>query len=258
VAWGSGEESWSVDYSVHYGDPDIPEGQAGSPWTLLTDYLRKSWKHESGIDLQIQSTGIDSGGSNTKAVYDYVKRHKGSRVFALKGQSGENLPIISAPQRKRTGKSKRPVDLFIVGVDQAKGIVMKRLKISEQGAGYCHFPAERDVEYFRQLTSESLRTKYIKGFPKREWHKADKRRNEALDCRVYAFATYVLISPQLDKVAYRIKLQKEQLSNPPKPVDDDEVALPPKEKTINLMQNAKTKPMRPRRSTGFVNKWRQL
>jgi phage terminase large subunit GpA-like protein len=51
-----------------------------------------------------------------------------------------------------------------------------------------HFPLDRDAQYFEQLTAERIRTRYVKGFPQRFWSKPDGRRNEALDCRVYAYA----------------------------------------------------------------------
>ena len=47
---------------------------------------------------------------------------------------------------------------------------------------------DRDAAYFEQLTAERVRTRYVKGHAKREWVKPDSRRNEALDCRVYAYA----------------------------------------------------------------------
>ena len=43
-------------------------------------------------------------------------------------------------------------------------------------------------EVFEQLTSERLVTKYVKGRPRLEWVKPNGRRNEALDCAVYALA----------------------------------------------------------------------
>jgi phage terminase large subunit GpA-like protein len=48
---------------------------------------------------------------------------------------------------------------------------------------------ERDAEWFAQLTSEIVRTKYAKGRPVREWTpRREGAKTEALDCRVYAFA----------------------------------------------------------------------
>jgi phage terminase large subunit GpA-like protein len=260
VGWGSGEETWSVDYQVFHGDPDIPEGQPGSPWSMFADYTRKRWKHESGVELAVSMTCIDTGGSNTQAVYDFVKAHKGHRIFGIKGFSGENLPIVGAPNRKRSGRKQKKIDLYPVGVDQAKSVVVKRLRIAEPGPGYCHFPEGRDIDYFRQLTAEKMVTKYVKGFPKREWHKQEGRRNEALDCRVYAFAAFVMSPPQMDKIAFRIKTEVAERGfkpEAPKPVviSTSEATAQDPEAPIGENATNKPKPRRVRRGS-FINQWR--
>lgn len=259
VGWGAGEESWSVDYHVIHGDPDIPEGSSGSPWTDLTDYLRTERQHESGQPLSVSYTFIDSGGSNTQAVYTYVKRHKGGRVFAIKGRGGEGVPIVGSPNRKRSGKQKRPVDLYIVGVDNAKAVVTKRLEIESPGPGYCHFPAERDVAWFRGLTAETMVTKMVKGRPKREWKVIEGRRNEPLDCRVYAFAALVMASPQFDKIALRLKrrTQTMKIEKPAKPAEPEPTAQDePKPEPQTDPQRPKPKPSPKRRRSSFVQSWR--
>lgn len=253
VAWAGGEESWSVDYHVIHGDPDIPEGTQGSPWTDLTDYLRKTWRHEAGASMVVEAACIDTGGSNTSSVYEYVKRHRGDRVFGVKGQGGEGIPIVGNPARKRSGKkTKRPIDLYMVGVDQAKSLIMRRLKIDSPGPGYCHFPAGRSIEYFRQLTAEKLITRYVKGFPRREWKKQDKARNEALDCRVYALAALILRAPQFDKIAYRLKTRAAELRE--KPTEQEMPAQDPTPVEADTASKTKRRPTR--RRGGFVNAWR--
>ena len=260
VGWGAGEESWSVDYHVINGDPDIPEGSPGSPWTDLTDYLRQNWEHESGTSLSVSYTFIDSGGSNTQAVYNYVKRHKGGRTFAIKGRGGEGLPIVGAPNRRRSGKLKRTVDLYIVGVDNAKSVVTKRLEIESPGPGYCHFPADRDPTWFRGLTAEKMITKFVKGRPKREWTVIEGRRNEPLDCRVYAFAALVMASPQFDKLALRIKRRTQVMEIEKDKPAPAETSPPPQDEAAPEPQTPikRPKPKQPpkRRRSSFVQSWR--
>jgi phage terminase large subunit GpA-like protein len=262
VGWGAGEESWSVDYHVINGDPDIPEGSLGSPWTDLTDYLRQEWQHESGQSISVSYTFVDSGGSNTQAVYNYVKRHKGGRVFAIKGRGGEGLPIVGAPNRRRSGKLKRTVDLYIVGVDNAKAVVTKRLEIDSPGPGYCHFPAERESTWFRGLTAETMVTKMVKGRPKREWKVIEGRRNEPLDCRVYAFAALVMASPQFDKIALRMKrrgqtMKKETPAPQPEPKPKAEDPQPTaQDEREPEPQTATKRPKPKRRRASFVQSWR--
>jgi phage terminase large subunit GpA-like protein len=280
IGWGAGEESWSIDYKVFIGDPDIPEGSVGSPWTALTDYLRKAWDHEWGLQLSVSAACIDSGGHNTQEVYNFAKRHKGDRWFAVKGKGGEGLPVIGTPNRKRTGKMvKRKVDLHIVGVDGAKNIVYNRLGIDTPGAGYCHFPVGREIEYYKQLTAERMVVKFVKGFPKREWHKPDGRRNEALDCRVYGFAALTLVAPQFDKIAYRMRAQRDTLKPKEEPkalqvepeaaplVEDlveeavEAAAVALGEKPAEDPETAKpqnVRKLKPRRErSGFINAWRR-
>jgi len=101
----------------------------------------------------------------------------------------EGKALVGRLSRNNVGKIK----LFLVGVDTAKDVVYGRLKIQDEGAGYCHFSAHYDDEFFRQLTAEQRIEKYHKGYLKREWRKV-RARNEALDCRVYALAAYALLN----------------------------------------------------------------
>jgi phage terminase large subunit GpA-like protein len=83
---------------------------------------------------------------------------------------------------------KGKVRLFLVGVDTAKRDVYARLRIREPGPGYCHFPKTRGHDYFRMLTAETLKVRYHRGHPTYYWYLPPGRRNEALDCRAYAYA----------------------------------------------------------------------
>ena len=66
---------------------------------------------------------------------------------------------------------------------------MQRLHIAKPGAGYWHFPMERDQEWFNQITSEVVKTKYVKGRAVRSWQpRKEGIATEGLDCRTYAFA----------------------------------------------------------------------
>ncbi|WP_306168616.1 phage terminase large subunit family protein [Halomonas sp. MMSF_3323] len=208
VAWGLGQESWSVDYTVLWGDPLRDE-----VWQDLDDYLAETWLHESGAQMAIGASCLDTGGNKgyTQRAYEYVRRRSGRRLFAIKGVPGWDRPVVMAPSRKRTGRNQRRVDLFSVGVDEGKLTVMRRLALAEPGPGFCHFPKERDEEWYHQLTAEKLVTKYVKGVPKREWHQT-RPRNEALDCRVYAYAALLIASPNLSKLAKRMERALENLA----------------------------------------------
>ena len=204
VAWGVGEESWSIDYRVLWGDPLGDE-----VWEELDDILEDTYMHESGAQLSISAACLDTGGTAgyTQRAYEYVKSRRNRKVFAIKGRAGWGMPIVQSPQRKQSGKDKRKIDLFIVGTDEAKLTVMRRLDLEKKGPGYCHFPHDREMEWYRQLTAEKLIIRYVKGQPIREWHKPDRARNEALDCRVYALAALKIMQPNLKRVSERVSIE---------------------------------------------------
>lgn len=207
VAWGIAEESWSVNYQVLWGDP-----LQGDVWEDLDDLLGSSWQHESGAQLPIAAACIDTGGTSgyTQAAYDWLKGKAGRRIFGIKGVAGWGRPIVGSPSRKRSGKRGRRIDLFPVGVDEAKLVVMRRLAVEAPGPGYCHVPEGRGADWFRQITAEKLTMRYVKGFPVREWHKTVER-NEALDCRVYALAALKITNPSLKMAARRLGLTEEDI-----------------------------------------------
>lgn len=194
VGWGVGEESWSIDYQIIRGDPE-----GALVWQQLDLYLTKKHAHPVGVELSPAMTFIDSGGHNTVAVYNYVRDRAAMGVYAIKGVGGEGKAAVGNPTKNNIGK----IPLVPLGVNSLKETVYGRLRITEQGRGYCHFPARYGKDYFEQLTAEEVRVRYDKkGFPVREWFKKnDSARNEALDCRVYATAAMLQGNFDFDQIA---------------------------------------------------------
>ena len=185
--WGKDEEAWVIDHMEIYGDPGQPK-----VWSQLDEVILKPVAHELAEPLKIAATAIDSGGHYTHEVYAYCRDRKAQHVFAIKGQSQRGKPAIGKATKVdlnwkgRTLKS--GAEVFPVGSDTIKSTMYGRLKLNEAGAGYIHFHGESTVEFFAQLTAEKQITRYVKGFPVREWVKKSGARNEALDCLVYAYA----------------------------------------------------------------------
>ena len=248
-AYGAGEECWHIKHIVIDGDPDIAEGNEDSPWDELTEIKRTPLKHESGIDIYVDTIFIDTGGANTQSVYNYVRSHSGEKIFGIKGQGGDGIPIVGTQKKQKTGNpNQRKINIVPLGVDQAKDLIYKRLAIETEGGGYCHFPEGKDIEYFRQLTSEKKITKYQKGVPKRQWVLPSGRRNEALDCRVYAYGALIYRRRRYDKLAFKIKeasAKKECESS------DLESAVA---KKSNISHNARR--IKKRVKNNYVNAWR--
>ena len=227
VGFGRDEESWSISYKTLYGDPSTPH-----LWNDLDNILKASFTTESGRQLGIRAACIDSGGHYTQAVYNFVRPREGRRIFAIKGMGGEQRPLVGRPSKNNIGKIK----LFTVGTFPIKELIFSRLRIQSEGAGFCHFPAGRSDEYYQQLAnSEKIVTKYQKGFPRRDFVKT-RTRNEALDCRVYAYAALCILSLNINAVA-------------------DRVVNAPEPETQPQPQQPNPLARRPRQG-GFVNSWR--
>jgi phage terminase large subunit GpA-like protein len=230
IGWsGKGDdESYVIDHKTIFGDPSTPQ-----LWTDLDSLINTQYETESGRNIAIRSACVDSGGHFTNAVYQYCKRNMGRRIFAIKGVGGEGKPIAGRPTRNNVAKC----PLFSIGVDNIKDIVFARLRINEEGAGYVHFSDHLPDEYFKQLTAEKVVTRYHRGFKKRIYEKI-RPRNEALDCMVYAIASYAILGVNVKALAHKIEEQNQVLKS-------KEPA-----KTPNNL------PLMPQRKGGFANSWR--
>lgn len=199
VGWGVDEESWSIDYHVIFGDPS-----AGTLWRDLERYI---------ADHKPAATCIDSGGHYTQAVYAFCRGRLRQRIYAIKGMAGPGRPVWP----KRASKAAKGT-LYLVGVDAAKDQVFAQLKHTTVGPGYCHFPKNRDERYYAGLASETVVTRYSKGFPVREYRKRAGARNEPLDCRVYAFAALCSLNVKWVNVAAQSARRKQAAAvDAPKP-----------------------------------------
>jgi phage terminase large subunit GpA-like protein len=183
VGWGRNEESWSVDYSVFDGDPQEVE-----LWDRIDAHLKRIWLRADGRPFALLAACIDSGHC-TQRVYEFCRARLGRHIWAVKGESarsGQRSPVW--PVKKPTRKNKGAFRPVIIGVNAAKDTIRARLHIANPGAGYMHFPADRDIGYFAQLTAEVPEVKMVAGHRFRVWVLPRGKANEALDCRVYAYA----------------------------------------------------------------------
>jgi phage terminase large subunit GpA-like protein len=180
VGWGAYEESWVIRYEVLAGDPT-----QGHVWDLLDRVLAERYHTDAGRELRVRVTCVDSGGHHQHEVLVYCQQRRRRNVFPIKGIAGPR-PIWPA----RVSRTKTNQHVWTTGVDSAKDTVYSRLRLSEPGQGYIHFPAGApfDQEYFAQLTSEVVKTRYTHGRPFRVWELPRGKRNESLDTFGYALA----------------------------------------------------------------------
>lgn len=232
VGWGIGEESWSLDYSILNGDP-----AQDAVWDMLDDQRARRFYHPLYGSLPVSITFIDWQ-YMTDRVQAYTKVR--SNVYSIQGQA--NIPTKARPiVARRQKKSKK--GLFVaVGVDTAKDVLFARLKFQKHGAGYCHFPDHYPPEYFDQLTAETKKKKFVNNRPFDYWFLPKGARNEALDCRVYAFSALRFRVINMEKLKKRLEKRIKTVEEQPETVEE--------QPTVRNKTN--TRPRKP----GFANGWR--
>ncbi len=195
---GRGEEMWLSYWGELYGQTVVAHQGA---WIELEQMLKRTVRHASGADLTLAACGIDcSDGQTSDAAYSFVRRHNhpGRPVIALKGAPDAEgrveiwtPPKPIDPNHRSTKASRHGVQVHIVGAAKAKDLILGwaqeggRVRMAGNGPGRMHWFEGVRADFYEQLLSEIKIPK--RSNPKRrEWKARTDRRNEALDCTVYA------------------------------------------------------------------------
>lgn len=251
-AWGRGMTRQLVDRVVFYGDPALAESEEGSPWAALTEYRQTPVQNVHGREVQLACTAIDTGGHHTQAVYAYARAHQSQHVLAVKGQSQAGKSILGRPTQQdvnyRGEKIKRGVKLWPIGTDTAKAEIYGRLRIAQPGPGFVLLSKHMAAEAFEQLTSERMVTRYVKGRARLEWVLPGGRRNEDLDCAVYALFGAMWAGMERWREADWARLEKKLAPEPQAPTP---AVAPPAESVKEAKTAGKTR----RRGTIGGRRW---
>jgi len=213
TGWGRDKRSWSIDYRVLWGDTSAITNE---PWLQLTEIVHEIWE-KNGLEVPLGMMAVDSG-YRTQVVYSWVRQFSMTKVIAVKGRDELSVMIGGATAVDVTvrGKRKRKgLKLFNVGVSLIKSELYGFLRLDGPGPdendphGFCRFP-QYGEHYFKMLTAEQLQVRIgKKGFKKYEWILLSGRRNEALDCRVYARAAASVLGIDRWKEAHWAKRESE-------------------------------------------------
>lgn len=185
-AWavGVGEEMWLIRRVILTGNPDSAElrRQVGVE-------INRQFKRPDGTPMRVERWCWDAGGHHSDAVAEESIKHGARWVIPIFGASTYGKPIANFPRRRKNKIYKTEV-----GTDNAKELIYGRLNITVpqpwvSTPGCIHLPLIDwcDEDELRQLTAERKKRKIHKGKSVLVWDN-EKRRNEALDCLVYALA----------------------------------------------------------------------
>jgi phage terminase large subunit GpA-like protein len=269
-AYGREDQTWTVDYKILHGDP-----AEAVVWTELDEYLRQPFRHQSGAELYLLGVAIDSGGHHTQRVYSFTRSRRHRRIIAVKGQSVAGKPPIGKPSEVEVNfqgvKLKKGAQVWPVGSDTIKSLLHGRLRIEHPGPGYMHHSSDLPEEFYEQLTSEQLITRFRRGVPLQEWHLKKGRRNEVLDLKVYNYAAACMLGIPRYRVAdwdrIELKVQPMQLElRLARQADEQQQTQAAPEPAAAAPAPAPEDPPKtaasprtfaaPRRPGGFVNRWR--
>lgn len=198
-AWGRGEESWLLFWGeLHASHTCVDKNDP--VWDKLDDLVFGAFKHDNGRSVYASAISIDaSDGQTSDAVYHWARtrnmRHRHVQVMAIKGSSLQQDPeIFSTPRAKsidhhrpdkQTKADRHGVKVFQVGTNKAKDWISGQMKLEAAGRGRWHFYQDVRADYFDQITSE-VKAPHKSIRYRRIWQLKSGRRNEALDCEVYA------------------------------------------------------------------------
>ena len=184
VGWGRNLKAIPLDYVELMGDP-----AEADVWNQLTELLNRKIQHESGSELPIVATLIDTGGHRGEAVKNYVRSKRIKCAIAGFGATKiDAQPLSKGSLQDVNWKGvydKKGVMIHAVGTVEIKHVIFSRLaKDSEKAPEdrMIRFSNEFDDSYFAGIVSESYDRK------KKRYEKKPGVRNEPLDTLVYAYA----------------------------------------------------------------------
>lgn len=224
VAWGEGLEAWVIDYQVIHSPPDQEE-----TWKKLDELLKGRYRHASGAMLTISAAFVDSGGTATQDVYNFTAARKWRNIYAVKGHSRPNRPIISGKPTlvdvNWRGKAvKQGAMLWLIGPDTCKDYLHARWPRAS-GPGSVHFSSDLPESYYKGLTAEYRSSGYKNGRKVTWWEQKKGEPNEPLDLMNYNLgAAHFLGLHKKNEHAWstlrnRLVPQVLDLFSPPEPAD---------------------------------------
>ena len=195
---GRGEEMWLAYWGELYGQTVVPHAGA---WLELEQVLGKQVASALGGALPIAACAIDcSDGQTSDAVYAFVRRHhrRDRQVLAVKGAPDAEgrieiwtPPKAIDPNHRATKASKAGVLVHMIGTAKAKDLILGwaqeggRVRLAGKGPGRMHWYKSVRADLYEQLLSE-IKIPSRTNPKRRAWKARTDRRNEALDCTVYA------------------------------------------------------------------------
>lgn len=203
LGWINSRERYVIGHYIVAGDPKDLKTQKELDRLLFDTFFPLE---DGSGSMKIFCSAIDTGGNKTDHIYNYVRLRPRKNLYAIKGGKSIDDPLVKTFSEVFT-KRKKPVKLWVLGVNSGKDDVIEDLK-EEFGTRYLHFPKNirhfwgdetidmdmSDEGYFQQLLEEKQNSDG-------RWINEHERPNEGIDCLVYADASTKIRGVNIDKLA---------------------------------------------------------
>jgi phage terminase large subunit GpA-like protein len=194
--WAGGPDlqSTPVDHIVISGHISTAETRAELKRILTTPLWNDAYGNSRPLDHACMDAGYDR-----EHVLDFAKQVPASLLTIVVGARSESAPDVGRAQTKRVTRQGKRVraDRVVLEVGGAviKSWLYKDLRKEDpRDRGYIQLLSGYALDWYEQLTSERrepVRNK--QGFVQYKWNLAANRRNEVLDCAVYARAALKML-----------------------------------------------------------------
>jgi phage terminase large subunit GpA-like protein len=185
-AYGPGEQSWLIDWTIFRGDTSRPE-----VWAQLEEWrTTRRWVHEGGARLGLRAMCVDAG-DDPDPVYAWTKPRLAQHVFAVKGSSDPTAPILP----KKFTKTRQKSRLYVIGVQAIKKRLFRRAAMAaptpcplDVAPSFLHFNDRADATYWDEFLSQRAVWSNYRGKRVQRYELVAGKHDEKLDGEVYAYA----------------------------------------------------------------------
>ena len=189
--------------------------QYNSVWPELEKIMRKEWKTESGRNVNINLTVIDTG-FFTKYARQFIDSISDLSIVGVKGKTEAEYRKVTKDTPILT-KSRESRNIYLLEVNQIKDILAQNMKLRKgtdgsQPEGFMNFPQPTDgkytmksffIHYEGEKRTEEIKNEEVIGF---SWQKKTSQSlNHFWDVRVYNIAAREIYLDLIKQADPRIK-----------------------------------------------------
>lgn len=136
-------EHWTYEY-----------GRVKSVWPVFDEIRNRKYKTDTGREMEILITGVDTGQTYNNQAYDYVERKNDPLVIGLKGKDADKYIKWGVDVPTFKNSREKPDMLYLVEVGVVKDSLAEKMKLiydpnndDFQPSGFMNYPIPANKKY---------------------------------------------------------------------------------------------------------------